>query len=160
LSRVTDEAESGHIRAPVYIELEHSLTCCTVQREHRIDGRVHVSVRRKSPLESCRYHTGSEALGEDERIAGDCAGVRLHALWIYRAGDGIAELDLLVGDAVAAENRASGLAHLFRAASQDFGQVFHLAFPGPSENRERGNGPSTHGIDIAQRIGRRDRAKR
>ena len=118
---MADEAESGHIRAAVDVELEHSLTGRPVQREHGIDGRLNVSVGREPPLERGRDHARPQALGEHERIPDHCAGVRLHALGIDSAGHRIAELDFLIGDTVAAEDCAFGLAHLFRASSQDLG---------------------------------------
>ena len=47
------------------------------------------------------------------------AGIGLDALGVNGAGDGVAELDLVVGDAVAAEDGAAGFVHLLRAAFED-----------------------------------------
>jgi hypothetical protein len=68
-------------------------------------------------------------------------------------GDRVAELDLLIGDAVATQNRAIRLLHFRRAAIHDLGQRVEITFGGIGENREGGDGAAPHGVDIAQRVG-------
>ena len=75
-----------------------------------------------------------------------------------RARHGVAELDLLIRHAVPAQDGAAGLMHLLRPALQNLFQVPHILLGRPGQNRERGDGPPAHRIDVAQRIGRGDGA--
>ena len=75
---------------------------------------------------------------------GTRAGVGLDARGMNGAGDRVAELDLVVVDAVAAEDGAAGLVHLLGAALEDLLQVRAdrplAARPG-SESAEIGRPP-------------------
>ena len=102
LPRMTDQTEPGHIRAAVDIELQHPFARQAIQREHRLDGRPHIAVRRQAPLQRRGDHSRSQPLGEHQRVSGHGAGIRLHALWVDGPGHGVAELDLVIGDAVPA----------------------------------------------------------
>ena len=60
---------------------------------------------------------------------------------------------------MAAEHRAAGLVDLLRAALQDLRQIIQVALGRPSQNRKRRDRLAAHGVNVAQRIGRRDRAE-
>jgi hypothetical protein len=75
------------------------------------------------------------------------------------AGDGVAELDFVVGDAVAAQNGAAGLVHFLGAALEDGAQVVQVALGGVRQDGERRDGPPAHGVHVAQRVGRGDGAE-
>ena len=75
--------------------------------------------RRAAELERGRDDAGAERLGQEQHVAGAGAGVGPDARRVDLAGDRVAELDLLVLDRVAAEQRDAGLAQLSRPPGED-----------------------------------------
>ena len=59
-----------------------------------------------------------------------------------------------------AQHRAAHFAHLFEAAAQDGFERVQIAFGRKRHNRQRGNRRAAHGVNVAQRVSRRDRAER
>ena len=76
-----------------------------------------------------------------------------------QSGDRVAKLDLVVGDTVAAQNRAAGLVNLLRAAFHDFREHVQVALRGPRQDGKRRNRPSAHGVNIAQGVSGGDGSK-
>jgi hypothetical protein len=60
---------------------------------------------------------------------------------------------------MAARDDRSGLAHFFGPAAQNLAQDLHPVTVGISDQIDREQDIPTHGVDIAQGIGRRDRAE-
>ena len=79
---------------------------------------------------------------------------------MHSTGDRVAELDLVVRNAVPAQNHAAGFVDLLRTALQDLFEVIEIAIRGIRQQRKRGDRLAAHGVDIAQRIGRGDGAER
>ena len=76
---------------------------------------------------------------------------------IDRAGDGVAELHLLVLHRVTAEERDAGFAQLVEPALKDGGdRVVVEALFRKARDRERRDRPSAHRVDVAHRIRRGD----
>ncbi len=75
------------------------------------------------------------------------------------AGDGISELGFFVADAVAADHCAIGLHHFGEAAGKDAFENGEVGFVGEAHEGERGEGPSSHGIDVAKGVGGGDLAE-
>src|SRR5439155_2801479 len=71
----------------------------------------------------------------------------------------IAELDLRIGDAVAAQDHATGFLELRRTAFEDLFQVVDVSRGGPGQDGQGRERPSSHGVHIAHRIGRGDRTE-
>ena len=99
-----------------------------VQRGHGFDGGINPFLFRLPFLNGSRNYAGSQSLGQDEmspaslHVGPDVFG------WI--AGNGVAELDFWIADAMAADHRASGLHHLGKATRQDLLQDFQIPFSG------------------------------
>ncbi len=70
-----------------------------------------------------------------------------------RSGHGVAELDLVVADAVSADQGAVGLDHLRESAGQHLFQHFQVAAVGKADQRQRADRPAAHGVHVAERIG-------
>src|ERR1700693_4543544 len=70
-----------------------------------------------------------------------------------QASDRISELNIVVANGVSADDGALRFIHLVQAATNDLLENRGVAFFRKAHNRERGNWPSAHGIDIAERIG-------
>ena len=75
------------------------------------------------------------------------------------AGDGVAELDLGIAHAVAADHGATGFHHLGKAAGKNLLQDIEVAFFGEADDGERAQGTSAHGVNVAQGVGGRDLAE-
>ena len=84
-----------------------------VERGHRARRRGDRLLGRLAGLERRRDHAGAERLGEHERLA-RAAGPAFVSMrrGVDEAGDRVAELDLGIAHAVAAEQHAAGLAQL------------------------------------------------
>jgi hypothetical protein len=157
-ARVADQAEAGDIGAAVDLVTQHFLASRAIQREHGNNRRGHIRLLRDAALQGGSDHAGADAFGEDQRVAGARPGVGLDAQGVNGPGHGVAEFDLVIRHAVAAEDGAAGLVHLLRSAFEDFFQVPRILLGRPGQNGERGDGATAHGIDVAQRVGRGDGA--
>ncbi len=73
--------------------------------------------------------------------------------------DRIAELDLGIANAVTADDGAAGFDHLRQAAGQHLLEDLGIAVVGKADEGERADGPSAHGVDVAERVGGRDLAE-
>ena len=94
------------------------------------------------------------------RSPGRAPGVREHALGIHQPGHRVTELDLLVADRVAANHRAACFLHLGVAALENAFQDVEIASRvRKTHNGERRNRPASHGVNVAQRVGRGDLAE-
>jgi len=71
----------------------------------------------------------------------------------------IAEFRFVIADAVAAHYRASGLNHLRQAAGQNTLQNIEIAFFRKADQGQRSQRLPTHGVYVAESIGRGDLAE-
>ena len=73
------------------------------------------------------------------------------------AGNGHTVLDLVVNDAVAADDHGAGLFDLIGAALENFAEDGNIHLPlGKTNDVHAGLGIAAHRVNIAQRIGRGD----
>src|ERR1019366_7640338 len=124
-----------------------------------LNGGGPVRLGGDAALEGRGDYAGTDLLGEDQRVAGTRAGIRFDASGVDGAGDGVAEFNFVVGDAVAAEDGAFGLAHFFGAALEDLLERGQIALGGPGQDGERRDGAAAHGVDVAQSVGGGDGAE-
>src|ERR1019366_4704804 len=146
------------IGAAVHVVAQHFLAGRTVQGEHGSNRRGHVRLAGDGALQCGSDDAGAEGLGEDQGVARPRAGVGQDARGVNDAGDGVAEFDLVIRHAVAAEDGAAGLVHHLGAALEDGLQIPRVFLGRPSQHGERGDGAAAHGIDVTQRVGRGDGA--
>src|ERR1039458_9314943 len=159
LARVAHQSEAGDVGAAVDVVSEHGFTGGAIQFQHGLNGGGHVRLGRDAAFDGGGDNAGADLLGEDERVAGTRAGIRFDASGVDGAGDGVAEFNFVVGDAVAAEDGAFGLAHFFGAALEDLLERGQIAFSGIGQDGERRDGAAAHGVDIAQGVGGGDGAE-
>ena len=76
-----------------------------------------------------------------------------------RAGNGVAEFDLRIADAVSTDHRAARLHHLAQPAGENLLEYLHVALLGEADQGQRRDRPAAHGINIAERVGGRDLAE-
>ena len=75
------------------------------------------------------------------------------------SGNSVAKLDVVVADGVAADDRAVRFFHFVEAAADNLLEDCGVTFFRKADDGKRGDGFATHGINIAERIGRRDLPK-
>ena len=116
--------------------------------------------RRQARLDGCRDHARAQRFGEHQAVAGAGRRVRQHAVGVDRAGDAEPVLRLDVLDGVAAEQDRARLGKLLAAAAQDGAGLLEIEVLGrDGQEVERRARPRAHGVQIAQRVGRRDLAE-
>jgi hypothetical protein len=81
------------------------------------------------------------------------AGVHLDARRMDGASDRVSELDLVVRYAVAAQDGALRFAHLGRATLEDLFEVAGFTPRRPRQNRQGGDRPAAHRVNVAERVG-------
>ncbi len=120
-------------------------------------GRFRSAGWRAADLGGERHDARPQRLGENEAIARPSPGVGHDPLGMHQSGDGEAGLDLPIVDAVSADNGHARLGHLIDAAAKNLVQsLFRRGMDGKADDRQRRDGPPTHGIHVAEGIGRRD----
>src|SRR4029077_10587630 len=79
---------------------------------------------------------------------------------INQAGNGITKLHVFVANGVAADYGAARLGHFRQSTAKDLFQNFKIALCGKGYDRECRDRSSAHGVNVAERVGRCNLAKR
>ena len=108
---------------------------------------------RAAELQRGRDDAGANRLGQEQRVAGHGPRIRQHARRMDLAGHRVAELDLRVLDRVSAEQRDAGLGQLVETAGEDPLQDGAVGVFRKRGDRQRGERPAAHRVDVAQRVG-------
>src|SRR6185437_1961337 len=138
--RVPQQTETGDIGTGVNLESEHRVADIAIQREHLPNGCADVLRADNSLLESCRDNTSSDPLGENENIAGCCPGICQNPFRMNQTCDRVSELDLVLTDAMAAEDDAISLMNFVGAASENRFQILDIALSRVDHQRQRSHG--------------------
>ncbi len=101
-----------------------------------------------------------EGFGQHQPIALLRTGVRPHPIRINLPRYRIAELDFLVLHRVPTQQRGASLSEDLQAATKDGREHCRVAVPRKRRHGQRRQRPPAHGVDVRQRIGRRDPAVR
>src|SRR6266496_2719291 len=109
---MADQPESGYVGDRMDVVLQAYLRGSQVECRHRASGRLDPLHFRCALLDCRRDDASSESLRQYQRISGLGAGVGKHATRIYAPGDGVAEFDLRVANAVSSNYRAFRFHHL------------------------------------------------
>ena len=156
---MAEEAEAGYIGAAVNGEGGHGAGGVAVEREHGGEGGGDVIGVCEAAFEGGGDEAGAEGFGEDEGIAGAGVGIGADAGGVDGAGDGVTELDRVVGDGMAAEEGAASFVQFVGAAGEDGLEDLEVILGGIAEDGEGGEGFATHGIDVGEGVGGGDGAE-
>ncbi len=156
---VAEEAEAGYVGTGAGAGFEHTFAGNVIEPEHGVLGGLRVFGAGDAAFDGGGDDAGAQRFGEDERVAGERAGVGEDARGVDRAGDGVAELDVFFVDGVAADQGAAGFVDFFGAAAENLFEDGEVAGSGVGEDGEGGERARAHGVDVAQGVGGGDGAE-
>src|SRR5204863_5589225 len=118
----------GDIGTAVDFEGIHRLCGGAIQGQHRGSGSGHVDLLSKSALECSSYDSSPQRFSQNNDISGLCVGVCTKSPGMHRASHRVAELDVIVGDGVTAEQGAIRFLNLFDSPCKDCAERFQVSF--------------------------------
>ena len=158
--QVAEQPEAGHVGHRVRVPGERRLGGGGVQLDHRGDGPREQRVVRSAALARGDDGAHAERLGEHEHVARPARGVREDPLRVDRPGHREPVLRLVVLDRVAADEYRAGLADHVQAAAEDRRQDLRAELlEREGDDVQRRDGCAAHGVDVRERVGRRDPAE-
>src|SRR5581483_11372689 len=104
---MTQQAESGHIRASVNRKLKKNFAGIAIQRQHLLNGCIHISLLSNAFLKRSGNDTRSDAFGKNEHITRSRSFVGPDSARIYNARYRISELDLVLRNTMSAQYYAA-----------------------------------------------------
>ena len=155
---VADQPEAGDVRRGAGVHCLRRLGGDPIQAHHAGDRGIEVGRLDRAAFQGGGDRARAERLGQDQRIAGPRAALGEDALGMHDAGDRQPELRLLVLDRVPAGDRRAHRPHDLGSAAQDVGQQAGGQVGRESRQVEGEQHFAAHGVDVAQRVRRRDRA--
>jgi hypothetical protein len=154
LPGVAEQREAGHVRRRVRARLGHRQRGPAPGEEHRVERGARHLLGSLAELDAGRDDAGAEGLRQDERVARARAAVGDDAARVNGARHGVAEHDLLVVYAVAADERHALLLQNMEAAAHDLGEDVErdalLREAGDGERRQRRAAHRPHVVDGIQ----------
>ena len=152
------QAEPGHIGGGLRPDPEHRLGGRPVERGHDGGGLLDQGGGGPLPFQCRGDDAHRQRLREHEGEAGRRPRRAHQPLGVHHAGDRHPVLRLLVLDRVATHDGCPGLARLVGAPLQHPGKQVEVQVLGPPEQVEGQDRPSSHGVAVAEGVGRRDGA--
>jgi hypothetical protein len=119
---MAEDAEAGDIGAGMHAVLAHDRRSGGVERGHRLHGFIDAFRRRFAFFERGGDDAGAEGFGQNQRVADLDADVANDLVRMNDAGDCHAVFDLLVDDAVAADDHRAAFFDLVGAAFEHFAE--------------------------------------
>lgn len=167
LTGVTEYAETGDIGNRVNCsavcicgEFLERFGSGAIQLAHGSDCGIETHFPRTLPFERSGNQARTDRLSEQNDIIYLRADIPPNFLRVDGPRYSVAELDVVVADGVAADYRAVRLFHFIEAAANNLLEDCRIAFFGKANDGESGDGLAAHSIDIAERIGGGNLAKR
>ncbi len=159
LGQVAEEPEAGDVGRAAHPRLARRRGGRRVRGQHRRRRRVHRRGVAAAVHPRGRDHADAQGLGQHERVAGPPGGVGEQVIGVGRPDRGEPVLRLGVVDRVAAQHRAAVGHRRLGAAAHDRGEVVRVAVGRVRGHRQRERRRRAHRVQVAERVGRRDRAE-
>ncbi len=157
---MTHQAEARNIGGADNTGLDHDFGGGTVELGHGAADGLAPGGQGLADLGGKGDDSRTERLGQDEDVAGAGLVVGDEPRGVDQAGDGEAELDLLVLDAVAAEQNRAGFGQGVDAALHHLVQdAVREAVDGEGDDGQGGQRAAAHGIDVGDGVGGGDAAE-
>ena len=153
LAAMAHEREARDVGGGVSLKAAERLGAVLVEGDHGVGGDLHAGLVEQLGLVGRGEHAGAEGLGEHEGVPHPRAGVGEHAVELDEAGDGQAELGLVIVDGVAARHDDAGLAALVGATGEDLASHLEAQAVGEAQQVEGERGAPSHGPDVGEGVG-------
>ena len=158
LLQVPDQAEAGHVGGCAGPHAPHGRAGPGIERRHHAGRLVSQLPAGPAPLDRRGDDPHGERLGEHQRHAGTGSRRPHDLVGVSRARDGHAVLGLGIVDGMAPHDRDPRLPRLVHPALEDAGEQVEVEPLRPADEVQREQGPAAHRVDVAQRVGCRDRS--
>ena len=123
-----------------------------VQSGHGANGGFHL-LRGGFAHTVCRaQQPHTQSLGQYQLVARHTGVVRVHPVWVNKAGHGKAVFYPVVRDGMPACKAAAGFCHLFSTAAQNLAQHIQVHILREADQIQCGLHLAAHGVDIAQGV--------
>jgi len=167
-ARVAEEAETGDVGDGVngriivrgFFNFMQNFGGVAIEACHGSDGGLDGAHGGLARFERRGDQAGADRLCKNQGVARLGTYVAPDIFWVDDAGNGVAEFQIIVANRMAADDGAMSLIHLRKTAAENLFQNSGAAVIGESDNRERGNGPATHGVNVTKGIRGGDLAER
>ena len=156
---VAGEAETGDVGGGAGAVEQRQARALGVRALHLHQRGLEAGLVEPLELEGVHQRAAAERLGEDQAVAGARALIREQAVRIAVADHREPELELLVADRVAAQNRGASRGAGSRAAGEDARQDLGRSVGREAAEVEREERAPAHGVDVRDRVGRGDAAE-
>ena len=149
-----------NVRAARRAGFHHCLRGRLVQLGHGNFSRPQAGRKSAADLLTERQHTGAQRLGQDQGVAGLWFVQRGGGGGIDQARDGKAQFDLVILDAVTAdEGNACPLENLHRTGEHKIDNFAGQFFGGKRQHAQGGARLAAHGVDVGKTVGGADLAE-
>ena len=157
LAQVAEQAEARDVGAGVDAHGQHGFGGVAVQGRHHV-GRLAGDRGLDEPaLDRRGDDSQPDGLGQHQHVAHLGAAVAQHTVGVNRTGDRQAELGFGVLDGVSTEDGNARLGRLVLGAAQDLLEDHQRqTLVRKTDDVQGEQRPGAHGVDIRQRVGRRD----
>src|SRR6202521_3672429 len=161
LSRMTEQAEPGHIRHGVdgclgwryFFQLLQRGSGGAIERGHGSDGGRERFGCGAILFQRSRYNASPERFCEEQSVSGASADIPPNSVGIDQSRYCITEKHVFIANRMAANDAALRFIHFHKAAAHNLFENFRIAFFGKPDDGKRGNRPASHGVDVAERVG-------
>ena len=154
-----NQAKARNVGTAVKLEPLGKANRCFVEGTHRVKHRRGLVLLDELALNGRSDDARADRLGQQQCIAHARAAVGKQAIERDKTAHGQAVLGLIVIDGVAARDGAAGLNALVGAARQNLPRNLNAKAIGNAQQVHGMARSSTHGVDVRQRVCRRDLAK-
>ena len=156
---MSDQAKARDVGAAMKLEVLGQTNRSLVEGPHRVKHGCGLVLFDELALNGRSDDARADRLGQQQNIAYACAAVGEHTVKRDKATHGQAVLGLVVVDGVAARDGTAGLDALVGAARQNLAGNLNAQATGYAKQVHGMARPSTHGVDVRQRVCRGDLAK-
>ena len=157
--RVPGESETGDVGHGVDVERSHRLGGTLVEVNQRVDAGLHRAGGDPFLQVGVEQHAAAERFGQDQRVALAGPAVAPELVGVHDAQHRESELRFVVLDRMPSGKDRSGLGDLAQCSGDDAVEVFGRQFLRREADQVQADlGYSTHGVDVADGVGRGDLA--
>lgn len=160
VQRMAEQAKSRDVGGASDAEGHRLTRRVAIERSHGVNRGNGIVRRERAALERRGDESCPEWLGEHERVARPGTTVCEDVVGVNPAGHGESVLQFLVDDGMPADDGCASLMDLVLSSAEDFTEYLDRQLRGrKSDDAERGQWLTAHGVHVGQRVGGSDLAE-